>query len=463
MAGKVDEARTEAPDVVAEQQESSQSKQRKRQSQREEQNSRRSFMKGLAAAGLGMAVLSQAPQLARAKPYYAAANLSDDQLINMLRQMLQIRWYDRTVGDRQASDPEFRGYMHGSPGHEAIAVGVCANLTREDWIQGYHRSHHHAIAKGADINGLAAEITYKATGTNKGYGGSMHLLQRDVGMLGEDGIVGPGGVIGAGAAYGLLTQGNNRVAVTFGGDAHLTSPFFGTALHNAKKYNLPFIYVVERNGYQTSHPTVGPVWLDEVPAGRNTAQTYLTSMTSVAEGYEVPAYEVDGMSVTEVYSTVKEAVDRARSGGGPSFIQANCYRFYDHFGVNGVIPGEFGAFGLSYRSDRETRHFMSRDPVPNFRQSLISWEVLTEESANALEAEVKQEIATAFDFADASPIPDPRGGIENVYTSGPVLPRQLPDTPLFIAGWNEGQPTNANHPSFAIGKAPNSKVVITES
>ena len=394
--------------------------------------SRRSFLKGLAVTGAGIAFLSSGLKLAKADPYAPfdpAANLSNDQLIEMQRKMLQIRWYERTVADRMLTQRGFRGYGHFACGQEAVAVGVCSALNKDDYIVGCHRSHHHAVAKGADLAKLAAEITFKATGTNQGYGGTMHLLQRDVGMLGEDGIVGPGGVLGAGAAFGIKARGTQQVAVTFGGDAHIASPYFPCALNNAMKFQLPFIYVIENNGYEVNAPFRGPAYMTTDRPW--SAATYLESHAEIARGYHVPAAVIDGMNVLEVYNRMKEAVDRARAGQGPSLIEAKCYRYYDHLGASGSKAGVLGAFGLSYRPDSEVRSWLARDPIEIHRQTLIAMQVLTEDDANQLEADVKNEIAQAFAFADQSPVPNAEDGLKYVYRQGLVAPRQLPECPLY--------------------------------
>lgn len=393
--------------------------------------SRRNFLKGLAVTGAGIAFLSSGLKVLKADPYgpFEAANLSDEQLIEMQRKMLQIRWYERTVADKMLTVRGFRGYGHFACGQEGAVVGVCSALNKDDYILGTHRSHHHAIAKGADIAKLAAEITFKATGTNQGYGGSMHLLQRDVGMLGEDGIVGPGAVLGAGAAFGIKARGTQQVAVTFGGDAHLSTPYFQCALHNAMKYQLPFIYVIENNGYQINQPFRGPAYME--PNRRWSCSTYLDSHAEIAQAYRVPASVVDGMSVLAVYNRMKEAVDRARAGEGPSLIEARCYRYYDHLGVAGAKPGVMGAFGLAYRSDAEVRSWLARDPIEIHRQTLIDLKILTEADANQLEADVKAEVTQGFQFADESPVPNAEDGIKYVYRQGLVSPRQLPECPLY--------------------------------
>lgn len=420
--------------------------------------SRRDFFKGLAAVGVGAALASQGAQVAKARSYFSAADLSPEQLIEMQRMMLRIRWFERTVADRQLTGG-YRSYGHFACGHEAVAAGVSAALRRDDYVTGFHRSHHHAIAKGADLKGLAAEIEFKSDGTNRGYGGSMHLMQADVGMIGEDGVVGPGGIMAAGVAAGIKARGTDQVSVVYGGDAHFTSPYYGLALHNARKYELPFIYVIEKNGYQIAKPFKGPAYLVNGLSG----QTYLDSTTELAMSYRIPSVVVDGMSALDVYSEMKEAVDRARAGDGPTYIEAECYRYYDHFGVGGARLGEMGAFGRPYRSDREVRHWMARDPLVIHRRTLVDWEVLSEAEADELEAEVKDEIADAFQFADESPVPDARDGLKYVYLEGVVLPRQLPDCPLYVEGWVEGTPLPPDFPQFPVGRIPTPRVRLPDT
>lgn len=383
--------------------------------------SRRHFIGSLAAGGVGVAVLSSAVNVAKADSFYDfnVTDLSSKQLIDMYRQMLEIRWYDRTVADKQSGERGFRGYGHFACGQEAVSVGVCMALKKTDWIQGNHRSHAHALAKGADLKKMAAEITFKATGTNKGYGGSMHIMQKGVGMMGEDGVVGPGGVMGAGAAFGLKSKGKKQVAVTFGGDGHMTSPYFYTALMNAAKFKLPFIYVIENNGYEISQSI-------------QKCHPHITDYTSVAKGIGVPGFVVDGQSVLNVYAVMKKAVARARAGEGATFIEAKTFRYYDHFGAAGVKPGRLGAYGLSYRSDREMRHWMAKDPLDIHKNTLINWGVFTAAQAGKIEAKAKRDVEAAFKFADRSPTPKPEDGLKHVFVEGPkVLPRQLANCPLF--------------------------------
>ncbi len=392
--------------------------------------SRRNFLKGLGVTGASVALFTTGTRLLATpeqepvskipleRDIYWPERLTREQLIEMQRKMLQIRWYDRTVADKMLTEKGFRGYMHGSPGHEACAVGACFALNKDDWMAGYHRSHHHAIAKGANIRKMAAEIIFKASGTNNGYGGSMHIMQADVGMLGEDGVVGPGCCYGAGAGHALRARGKGQVALTFGGDAHATTPYFHISLNEAATHKIPWVYVIENNQYLDAR-------------GQHISECInVDDIAIMATAYNIPGVVVDGMDVLDVYNAVKAAVERARAGRGPTLIECKTYRYYDHFGVRGAEPGKLGSFGLGYRSDRELLSWLARDPIDKHRKTLVQTGMLTEREADALEEEVKAEIRDAFRWAEAQPVPRAEDGLRHVFVEEEsVLPRMLADCP----------------------------------
>ena len=386
--------------------------------------SRRTLFKGLAAAGWGVAYLASNKQaVAGSYRLLDIGDLSETQLIEMYTQMLQIRWFDRTVADGMLTKRGYRAYGHFACGQEAVSVGCMMALVNKgpypDWMAGTHRSHAHALAKGADLKKMAAEIHMKAAGTNKGYGGSMHIMQADVGMMAESGIVGGGQIPAAGAAFGLKAAGKGQVSVCMGGDGHMNSPWTMPALMESAKFKLPFIYLIENNGYQASNPI-------------EKCNPHLTEYVSVARGCNVPGEVVDGQSVLEVYSVVKRAVARARAGEGPTFIEAKTYRYYSHFGTGGAKPGVMGAFGLSYRSDREVRHWLAKDPIDIHKNTLVNMGVLSADDASRIEKEQKQFVVEAFDWAEKQPNPIGSDGINNVFSGGPsIMPRQLADCPLY--------------------------------
>jgi pyruvate dehydrogenase E1 component alpha subunit len=332
-------------------------------------------------------------------------------MIDMYRSMLKIRWFERTVIDSMLTVKGFRGYSHAYCGQEGVAVGICAALNKRDFVFGNHRSHGHNLAKGADLKTSMAEIDMRATGLNKGYGGSMHLTDPSSGVMGADGIVGPGALFAAGAAYGIKVRGTDQVAVVFGGDGHVNTPWFHLAMNEAANFNLPFIYVIENNLYQIHQ--------------RYTNTCALKDLADRAKGYGMPGYVVDGQDVLAVYNVAKDAADKARAKGGPTLIEAKTYRYYDHFGMGGAKAGKLGAFGLDYRSDSEVRHWLNKDPIVLHRRTLVDNGVLTDEKAAAIETEVRNEAKAALDFTLASPLCTPQDGLKNVYATGTVPARQL--------------------------------------
>lgn len=390
--------------------------------------SRRSFIKGLATAGASIAFLSAGLKSLKADPWgpaFGDVDLPDDKLIDMQRKMLRMRWFTRTMFDTYLTEKwvqDRRPECHPVAGHEATIIGAVAALNDNDWVQGYHRSWGHSIAKGASLNALAAEAINFTTGTNKGFGGSLHIMVKDLYMLGEDGVVGPAIILGAGAAYGVRAQGTGQIVMGFAGEGTIATPYTWIPLHEAAKHKLPWVLVIENNGYQGSKD-----WRVQSP---------MTNWIDIAAGLREVGMNtrvVDGMDILEVYSVAKEAVDRARAGDGPSIVECKCYRYYDHNSLTGAQPGRLGAWGLAYRSDRELMTWLAKDPCATFRRTLVAWGVLTEAQADALEQEVIQECKDAIEFAKNSPVPKPEDNLTTVFPSGDVkiLPRQLADCPLY--------------------------------
>jgi len=360
--------------------------------------------------------------MAKADSYreFDAQDLSNEKLLDMYTKMLKIRWYDRTCMDRALTVPNFRATgCHWSPGQEGVSVGIMSCLNKDDWMAGNHRSHGHALAKGADLWKMAAEITTKAAGTNSGFGGTMHIMTQEVGMLGEDGVVGPGAGYAAGAAYAIRARGTKQVVVAFGGDAHMVTPYFNMACHNAARFKLPFIYVIEANGYQINTPF-------EI-------STHLKSATAITKAYEFPGVTVDGQSCLNVYSVMKTAVERARAGEGPTLIEAKTYRYYAHNGVAGAKAGRLGAFDLPYRSNKELLFWLNKDPIEIHKNTLVSWGVVTKDRAEEINLQVKKEVEDAFDWADTQPVPKAEDATKYAFAKVEpyVLPRQLGNCPLY--------------------------------
>ncbi|MBN1419319.1 MAG: thiamine pyrophosphate-dependent dehydrogenase E1 component subunit alpha [Planctomycetes bacterium] len=369
--------------------------------------SRRTFVKGLGAIAGGAVAVSA--RMARAQ--YGASTidaLSPDDLTGMYADMLKIRLWETKIKELILAGG-FRGVAHLYVGQEAIAVGVCRALCKDDYIGSNHRGHGHLIAKGGDMGRMLAEITHKATGYCKGYGGSLHITDVSLGILGMNGIVGAAHLFAAGAAYGIKVRGTDRVAVSFGGDGSLQNSFFTSAANAASAWNLPWIAVIENNGFQ--------IWV-------RARDVYgITDLARRADGFGIEARVVDGNDVLSVYDAARYAVDKARAGGGPTVIECKTYRWYDHYGVSGARPGIDGAFGLGYRSDRELRDWIAKDPIPRFRRFLVAEKVLNDEKADAIAADVRKAVDDAAAFAEKQPVPRPEDGLLNVFAEGAVALR----------------------------------------
>ncbi len=386
-----------------------------------ESESRRDFLK--LAAMTGAAISVARPSFANGEIGFWAKDLSDEKLIDMYTTILRIRWHERTQADKMLTDPDYRGYNHFYAGQEAVATGVCANLRNDgpfdqiDLVYSTHRPTGHALAKGVDMKLMVAENEFRATGLNGGYGAEMHLSDPSVGFIGADGMVGPGPVLAAGSAFAFRARGSDQVSVVFGGDGTYATPHFHSTLNNAALLKLPLVYVVENNLYhQYAH------------------YSYSCPMTDIADAattYGIPGVVVDGQDVMQVYNVAKEAVARARAGEGPTLIEAKTYRYYNHWGAPGAKAGELGAFGYdplaisSFRPEREVRAWMQRDPVDICRNTLVDWGVMDQAKADQIEADAKQEVAEAFEWASEQPLCTPEDGLKNVFTEGSVLPRQF--------------------------------------
>lgn len=383
---------------------------------------RRGFMQVSALAGAAAGLAGRAAR-ANGNIGFYASDLSDEQLIDMYRTILTIRWHERTQADQMLTNPDYRGYNHFYAGQEAVATGVCANLRNSgpyeqiDLVFSTHRPSGHAIAKGVDVRKMCAENDFRATGLNGGFAAEMHLSDPSVGFAGADGMIGPGHVVATGAAFAFRARGSDQVSVVFGGDGTYATPQFHSALNNAKLLDLPFIYVLENNLYhQYAHYSYS------CPH---------KNIADAAAAYGIPVAVVDGQDVFQVYNAAKEAVDRARAGGGPTFIEAKTYRYYNHWGAPGAKAGELGAFGYdplaitSFRPEREVRAWMQRDPVEICRNTLIDWGVITAEQGAAMDAEIKAEIEEIFAWSGEQPLCKPEDGLKNVLYGIEAEPRQF--------------------------------------
>ncbi len=322
-------------------------------------------------------------------------DLSTDVQLDLHRRMVRIRLFEEAAG-RLAESNRLPGFLHLYVGEEAVAAGVCGALNDDDHITSTHRGHGHLVAKGGDFNRMMAELMGKATGYCKGKGGSMHISDTALGMLGANGIVGAGSPIAVGAAFANKYRGRGQVAVAFFGDGSTNIGAFHEAANMACALHLPIVFACENNEYGEFTPR------DKTMA--------ITDIVDRAAGYGMPGVIVDGMDVIAVHEAAVEAVERARSGGGPSLIEAKTYRFYNHHGVQNL--------GLKYRSDDEVAMWKQRDPIFTLEDRMIANKSASRDKFDAIWAELRANIDAAIAFAEESPYPEPDQIMVGVYTSG---------------------------------------------
>lgn len=318
-----------------------------------------------------------------------------------LRRMLTIRQFDTTAGERFA-DGEIPGFVHLYIGEEAVGVGACAALEDDDYITSTHRGHGHCIAKGLDPKVMMAELYGKRDGYCNGKGGSMHIADVDAGMLGANGIVGAGPPLGTGAALTIDQKGEDRVALSFGGDGSVAQGQFFEAANLASTWNLPVIFVVENNQYGEGTPVE--------------SQHNVESLSDTASAYNIPGITVDGMDVTAVYEAVTQARERARNGDGPTFIEAETYRFHGHFEGDEQL----------YRDEEEVTRWRDRDPIDAFSERLIERGELTEDEFEEMKTAVEAEIQDALEYATDADEPAPEEAYDDMFSE------RVPDIDLFV-------------------------------
>ncbi|MBI2850255.1 MAG: thiamine pyrophosphate-dependent dehydrogenase E1 component subunit alpha [Chloroflexi bacterium] len=319
--------------------------------------------------------------------------LENKELVNLYRTMLTIRRFEERVS-KEFFDGNVRGYVHLYIGEEAIATGVCANLLLTDRIVSHHRGHGHCIAKGADIRLMMAEIFGKKTGYCKGKGGSMHIADFGVGMLGANGIVGAGLPIACGAATAAQLEGKNGVAAVFFGDGGVHEGEFHEAMNLASIWKLPLIFVCENNFYAVNTPSKYAIAIDEI--------------YKRAAAYSMPGMVVDGNDVVAVHQAAREMVKQAREGGGPSFLEARTYRWHGHFESR---------MSTDSRPPEELAAWKKKCPVEAMERKLLAAGVLTEAQLKEMNSQILGRIEEAVKFAKDSPFPAPEDALEDVYST----------------------------------------------
>jgi TPP-dependent pyruvate/acetoin dehydrogenase alpha subunit len=317
--------------------------------------------------------------------------LSPDTLKQMYRTMWTIRRFEETAG-KLYQKGVIKGGIHASIGQEGVAVGVCTALRPDDWITSTHRGHGHHIAKGADLGRLMAEIMGKDTGYCRGRGGSMHVAAFDVGSLGASAIVAAGVPMGVGAALSARMQGKDRVVVSFFGDGAMGQGTLHESLNLAAVWKLPIVFLFENNQFAVSTRA------DQSIAVKN--------RQALAGAYGLANACVDGQDVLAVYEAAHTAVELARAGGGPSFVECQTCRFEGHY---------FGEPQV-YRTREEVEEARrSRDPIARFGAVLVAEQGIPEEELLIIKAQASQAVEKALAFAQESPEPPAEAYKEFVY------------------------------------------------
>lgn len=313
-----------------------------------------------------------------------------DKLIRMYRRMQEIRIFEEKLY-YLFLNRSMPGTIHQCVGQEAVAVGVCENLQKDDYITTTHRGHGHYIAKGGSLKELMAEMFAKKTGCCKGMGGSMHIAKLSVGILGTGGIVGAGVPIATGAALSAKLKGTKQVVACFFGDGAVNTGAFHEGVNLAAIWRLPIIFVCENNLYAFSTPI--------------NQTTLVKNLADRASGYGIPGIVVNGNDILAVHKFAQGAIQRARIGQGPTFIECKTYR---HKGHARFDPAK-------YRPDEEIKEWLDKDPVLRFKNYLVRLGILTNEEVGDIEEEVKKEIEEAAMFAEESPDPEPTDFLRYIY------------------------------------------------
>ncbi|MDN0196689.1 thiamine pyrophosphate-dependent dehydrogenase E1 component subunit alpha [Streptomyces sp. S.PNR 29] len=314
-------------------------------------------------------------------------------LRDLHERMVRIRLFETEAGKLMEAG-RLPGFLHLYVGQEAVAAGVMAALRDDDQITSTHRGHGHAVAKGVGFRQMYAELYGRVTGACLGRGGSMHINDVTLGMLGANGIVGAGIPIAVGAAFAARYRGEDSVAVTFFGDGATNIGSFHEAANMAAVLGLPVLFVCENNGYAEFTPQSGHM--------------LLTDVADRAAAYGMPGVTVDGMDAVAVYQAAAAAVARARAGEGPMMIEAKTYRYFDHQGVKGLRH--------PYRSQEEVDEWKARDPIDLLQARAVADGAATRAELDDVWRRTREEIAEAIAYAEGSPLPDTTDLLLNVYS-----------------------------------------------
>ncbi|MFX0197713.1 MAG: thiamine pyrophosphate-dependent dehydrogenase E1 component subunit alpha [Candidatus Hodarchaeota archaeon] len=313
-----------------------------------------------------------------------------DTLLHMLKKLLEVRLFEEKAFELFGQDL-VPGTLHLYLGQEAVAVGVCENLRKEDLIQSTHRGHGHCIAKGARLDKTLAEILGKSTGYCKGKGGSMHVTDFSKGILGACGVVGAGLPLAIGAALSAKLRKSDQVVACFFGDGASNQGTFHESLNMAALWKLPVVFICENNLYAMGT--------------RISKATAINNIAIRASGYDMPGVTIDGNNVIDIYKAAFEAVARARNGEGPTLIEAKTYRYKGHSRFD---PAK-------YRPNGELNEWLEKDPIERMKRTLIEEKILSEPEYLHMRDEIIDAVEAAAKFAIESPLPAPEETLTDVF------------------------------------------------
>ncbi len=317
----------------------------------------------------------------------------ENEYLDYYRTMVTIRQFETMAGELFA-DGKIPGFIHLSIGQEASSVGVCSCLRADDYLTTTHRGHGHMIAKGADLKKMVAELFGKKTGYCKGKGGSMHIADFSIGILGANGVVAGGLPIIAGAGFSIKMRKTDQVAVCFFGDGASNRGPVHEVMNLAAVWNLPIIFVIENNQFASTTPQQDACSVDDICIR--------------AAGYNMPGITVDGNDVLRVREVTLQAVERARKGEGPSLIENKTYR----------IKGHFEGDPQKYRTEAEIQRWQDqKDPVSLFADFLADQNILNPKLDRQIRDEVAAKLIEAVTYAEDSPFPEPHEAMEDLFVS----------------------------------------------
>jgi pyruvate dehydrogenase E1 component alpha subunit len=317
-------------------------------------------------------------------------NMHNDLMKDLYKTMIKIRRFEEATAKYYAAGL-IPGFVHLYIGEEAIATGACAAIQNNDFITSTHRGHGHLIAKSGDLKLMMAELFAKRTGYCKGKGGSMHICDLNLGIIGSNGIVGAGLPIAVGVGYGAQVMDQKQVCLCFFGDGAANRGTFHESINLASTWNLPVVYICENNLYGISG------------CARETMN--ICDISERSKSYDIPGYSIDGNDVVSVYLTTLEAVNNARNGKGPSLIECKTWRHRGHW------EGDLD----QYRDKDEHTAWLLKDPIVNFANKLIKEGVLDQSHLDKIDDEIKAEVEEAIEFAKASDYPDTEELYRDVY------------------------------------------------